>query len=74
MANAHAPDTSHYYVPHESNWPITGSFALFAIMLGAVAFFNDWGSGWTFLPGAAVMTYMFVGWFHEVKGEDQKGI
>src|SRR6185312_9225727 len=74
MANAHAPDTSHYYVPHESTWPITGSFALFAVMLGAVAFFNDWGSGWTFLPGAALMTYMFIGWFHAVIGEDQQGI
>ena len=74
MANAHAPDTSHYYVPHESNWPITGSFALFAVMIGAVAFFNDWGGGWTFIPGALLMTYMFVGWFHAVIGEDQKGI
>ena len=24
MAQAHAPDTSHYYVPHDSHWPIVG--------------------------------------------------
>ena len=45
MANAHASDTSHYYVPHDSPWPIRGSVALFATMAGAVSFFNDWTDG-----------------------------
>jgi cytochrome c oxidase subunit III len=73
MANAHAPDTSHYYVPHDSPWPIRGSVALFAIMLGAVAFFNDWAGGWAFLPGAILIAYMFFGWFSTVIGESQHG-
>src|SRR5256885_6789085 len=33
MAKAHAPNSSHYYIPHDSPWPIRGSIALFAIML-----------------------------------------
>ena len=36
MAQAHAPDTSHYYVPHDSHWPIIGSVSLFTIMVGTV--------------------------------------
>ena len=59
MANAaHAPDSSHYYVPHASPWPIRGSVALFAIMLGAVSFFNDWAGGWAFLPGGILIAYI----------------
>jgi cytochrome c oxidase subunit 3 len=73
MANAHAPDSSHYYVPHDSPWPIRGSVALFAIMLGAVAFFNDWAHGWIFLPGVVLIAYMFFGWFSTVIGESQHG-
>ena len=33
MAQAHAPDSGHYYVPHSSKWPIVGSFAFFAFLL-----------------------------------------
>ena len=46
MAQAHAPDTSHYYVPHASLWPIVGSVSLFSIMLGTVIYFNDWAGAW----------------------------
>ena len=73
MANAHAPDTSHYYVPHDSPWPIRGSVALFVIMSGAVAYFNDWAGGWAFLPGVVLLAYMFFGWFSTVIGESQVG-
>ena len=45
MANAETPDASHYYIPHHSPWPIVGSVALFTIMLGAITYLNDWGSG-----------------------------
>jgi cytochrome c oxidase subunit III len=75
MANAaHAPDSNSYYIPHHSNWPITGSIALFTIMLGAITYLNDWFGGWVFLPGAALMIYMFFGWFSTVIGENQRGI
>jgi cytochrome c oxidase subunit III len=75
MANAHAPDSNAgYYVPHDSTWPITGSVALFTLMLGAISYLNDWGGGWVFLPGALLMAFMFFGWFGTVIGESQKGM
>jgi cytochrome c oxidase subunit III len=75
MANAHAPDSNAaYYIPHDSTWPITGSIALFTLMLGAITYLNDWFGGWVFLPGAALMAFMFFGWFSTVIGENQKGI
>ena len=74
MANAHAPDSSHYYIPHDSPWPIRGSIALFAIMLGAIGYLNDWAGAWTFLPGAVLLAYMFFGWFSTVIDENQHGI
>jgi cytochrome c oxidase subunit III len=73
MANAHAPDSNSYYVPHNSPWPIRASVALFAIMLGAVAFLNDWAGAWSFVPGAVLLAYMFFGWFATVIGENQHG-
>jgi len=51
MAESHASDSSQYYIPSGSPWPIRASVALFAMMLGAVAFLNDWAGGWVFLPG-----------------------
>ena len=74
MAQAHAPDTSHYYVPHDSIWPIIGSVSLFAIMVGTVTYFNDWAGPWSLIPGFALIAVTFFGWFHGVIGEDQLGI
>ena len=74
MANAHAPDSSSYYIPNGSPWPIRASVALFAMMLGAVAYLNTWAGGWAFLPGAVLLAYMFFGWFSTVIDENQHGI
>jgi cytochrome c oxidase subunit III len=75
MANAaHAPDSNAYYIPHDSTWPITGSIALFTLMLGAISYLNDWVGGWSFIPGAILMAFMFFGWFGTVIGENQRGI
>jgi cytochrome c oxidase subunit III len=75
MANAaHAHDSKTYYIPHDSNWPITGSVALFTLMLGAITYLNDWVGGWAFIPGALLLAYMFFGWFGTVIGESQRGI
>jgi len=74
MANAaHAHDSNSYYVPHDSTWPITGSVALFTLMLGAIAYLNDWVGGWSFLPGAILLAIMFFGWFSTVIAESQRG-
>src|SRR3569832_232989 len=77
MANAshaHTPSSNSYYVPHDSTWPITGSIALFTLMLGAIAYLNDWASGWSFIPGALLLAIMFFGWFSTVIGESQRGV
>jgi cytochrome c oxidase subunit III len=74
MAQAHAPDANKYYIPHDSHWPIIGSVSLFTLMLGAVAFLNHWAGAWSFIPGAALLLFMFFGWFHTVIGENQHGI
>lgn len=67
-------ESSSYYVPHGSPWPIRGSLALFVLMFGAVAYLNDWSGAWSLLPGAALLAYMFAGWFGTVIGENQQGI
>jgi cytochrome c oxidase subunit 3 len=74
MANAPAPDSSTYYIPHGSPWPIRGSIALFCVMLGAIVYLNEWAGGWAFLPGAALLAYLFFGWFSTVIDENQHGI
>ena len=62
MANTtHVTEPENYYVPHDSHWPIIGSFALFTLMLGAIGFLNEWGGGWVFLPGAEHLRVSFIG-------------
>ena len=73
MANAQVPDGNQYYIPHDSPWPIRGSVALFAVMLGAISYLNDWAGGWAFIPGAVLLAYMFFGWFAVVIGESEHG-
>src|SRR5487761_2759619 len=73
-SNAHAPDSQHYYVPHGSPWPIVAAIALFTLMWGAVAYLDNWGGAWVFLPGPLLLLFMFGGWFHTVIGENQQGI
>jgi len=74
MADAHAPEGNAYYIPHGSPWPIRCSIALFAIMLGAIAYLDDWVGGWAFVPGAVLLAYLFWGWFSTVIGENQHGV
>jgi len=74
MANAPSTGSSKYYIPHDSMWPIVGSVALFSVMLGAISYLNDWFPGIAFLPGAILLTIMFVGWFRVVIGENQAHI
>jgi cytochrome c oxidase subunit 3 len=73
MSNAPAPESSSYYNPHASPWPIRGSVALFCIMTGAIAYLNDWTGPWSFAPGAVLLAYLFFGWFSTVIGESQRG-
>jgi cytochrome c oxidase subunit III len=74
MSTHSAHDSSKYYIPHSSYLPILGSIGLFVLMLGAVSFMNEWAGGMVFLPGALLITAMFVFWFRTVIGENQRGI
>ena len=74
MANAHVTDATRYYIPENSRWPIFGSIALFTLMLGAIAYLNDWTPGWAFVPGGILLAVMFFGWFQTVISESQHGI
>ena len=73
MADAHAPEGHAYYIPHNSPWPIRCSIALFAIMVGAVVYLNDWGGLWVLTPGAVLLAWLFWGWFSLVIDENQHG-
>ncbi len=77
MAQSHAPHssgTAPYYVPHSSKWPVIGSFAFFAFLLGVIGLLNHWWSAWGMLPGFAVVVYMFIGWFGDVIKENNTGL
>ena len=69
-----ATDTSHYYLPAPSRWPVTGSIALFTMALSAVLLVNHIGTGWYVLAaGLAVLIYMLFGWFGTVIRESESG-
>jgi len=73
MDLAHTEGANKYYIPALSPWPILGAVALFTLMLGAVCFLNEFTAAWSFLPGVALLTFMFVGWFSTVIDESQHG-
>jgi cytochrome c oxidase subunit III len=75
MSQSHAPtDSSKYYLPHGTPWPIIGSVALFSMMLGLVSWLNDWFGPELFALGLALLAVMFIGWFRTVIGENQQGV
>jgi cytochrome c oxidase subunit 3 len=75
MSQPHAPaDSSKYYLPHGTPWPIIGSVALFSTMLGVVAWLNGWFGPELFAIGLALLAVMFIGWFRTVIGENQQGV
>ncbi len=70
---AHA-DNSSYYVPHGTKWPITGSIALFGVMMGASMWLNGADIGpYVFAAGFALLIYMVFGWFGQVIHESEDG-
>src|SRR5258708_13712106 len=75
MSQPHAPaDSSKYYIPHGTPWPIIGSVALFTTMLGVAAWLNEWFGPLVFALGLGLLAVMFIGWFRTVIGENQRGI
>ncbi len=66
--------STRYYIPQPSLWPICGSFALLSMAFGAASWFNgvDWGKYLVF-GGLAVLFYMMAGWFTTVARESEGG-
>jgi cytochrome c oxidase subunit III len=66
--------SSRYYLPEPSHWPVVGSCALFLLAMGAVFWMNGYGAGpWVVLAGFAVLAYMLFGWFGVVIRESEGG-
>jgi cytochrome c oxidase subunit 3 len=64
--------TSRYFVPEPSHWPIFGSIALFCMAIGMVMFMNDAGPGGILLLiGFAILVFMMFGWFRAVIAESE---
>jgi cytochrome c oxidase subunit III len=67
--------STRYYVPQPSTWPIFGSFALLLMAFGAASWFN--GIGWAkyvVFAGLFVLFYMLAGWFSTVAHESEGGM
>ena len=70
---AHAQD--HYYVPHDSHWPIVGTVGLLFMMLGVSIWLNGSDPGfWIMLAGIGVLVFMMIGWFGNVISESRQGV
>ena len=66
--------STRYYVPQPSTWPIFGSVALLLMAFGAAAWFNGAGAGkYAVFAGLAVLFYMLAGWFSQVAHESEGG-
>jgi len=74
--DTHAPDPSHYYVPHGSHWPIIGSFGLLGTVGGAGLWLDEFGAiGKPIMAvGVALLLFMMFGWFGTVIRESLKGL
>ncbi len=73
MAQSQVHANSKYYIPHESPWPIIGSLSLFVVMFGVSGWLNEWYGPGVFFFGLALLSFMFIGWFRVVIGENQTG-
>ena len=70
---AHAQD--HYYIPHDSHWPIVGTVGLLFTMLGVSVWLNGSDPGfWIMLAGIGVLVFMMIGWFGNVISESRQGV
>jgi cytochrome c oxidase subunit III len=68
-------ESSPYYLPSPSHWPIVGSAALLLLSLGATLAIHDLtGGGLLLLAGGATLAAMLIGWFGKVISESQSGL
>ena len=64
--------SSHYYVPHQSGWPILGAVALFVLALGSLNLGEKWGIV-ALVIGLAGLLFMLGGWLRSVVKESDAG-
>jgi cytochrome c oxidase subunit 3 len=70
-----ASGPGHYYVPHETHWPIIGSVGLFTLVGGFAMYLSDMPLGMTVsIVGLLLTLYMMYGWFGTVIGESRQGL
>jgi cytochrome c oxidase subunit 3 len=63
-----------YYLPEPSHWPVVGSCALFLMTLGGGLWINEVAAGpWVVIAGMAILVYMMFGWFGTVIHESEGG-
>ena len=63
-----------YYLPEPSHWPVVGSCALFLMAFGGVLWMNEAAAGqWVVLAGMLTLVYMMFGWFGTVIRESEGG-
>jgi cytochrome c oxidase subunit 3 len=66
--------STHYYLPEPSHWPVIGSCALFLMTFGGVLWMNEIHAGpWVVIAGMALIIYMMLGWFGVVIRESEAG-
>ena len=66
--------STRYYLPEPSHWPVFGSTALFLMAVGGVLWMNGIGAGpWVVLAGMVILVYMMFGWFGTVIRESEGG-
>ncbi len=64
-----------YYLPNPSYWPITGSIAIFCLLVGAANWIHKNAIGpYLFGLGAIILTIMLFGWFGTVIRETRAGL
>ena len=63
-----------YYLPEPSHWPVVGSCALFLMTFGGVLWMNEVTAGpWVVFAGMLTLVYMMFGWFGTVIRESEGG-
>lgn len=71
--------TTNYYVPAQSYWPIVGAIGLLFIAIGAGTTVQQIGSeassgSWMLTIGIGIIIAMMFGWFNDVIVESDKGL
>lgn len=71
--------TTNYYVPAQSYWPIVGAVGLLFIAIGAGTTVQQIGSeassgSWMLTIGIGIIIAMMFGWFNDVIVESDKGL